>query len=174
MTWDQVSLFHNKFLLCVCLGHWQSWGLTHFMLFYFRKAHNPLTKKYLSMNSLSLLFPSVWSLWPLWPPQHVLSLFYHRRVLKDTGSEHQAAAARGHGGGTGERGCVSLPVSHLISRLLCSSLLCTGHMYSRQRRREVDGPLCWEASITSPVTMQKNDHPASGTEQTVMCGLRNK
>lgn len=106
--------------------------------------------------------------------QHVLSLFHHRRELKDTGSEHQAAPARGHGGGTGERGCVSLPVSHLISRLLCSGLLCTGHMYSTQRRGKVDGPLCREASITSLVTIQRNDQPASGTEQTLMCGLRNK
>lgn len=107
-------------------------------------------------------------------PHHVLSLFHHRRALKDIGNEQQASPAWGHGGETGEWGRVSLTVSHLISRLLFCVLLCTGHMYSRQRRGEVDGPLCREASITSLVMMQRNDQLASGTEQTLMHGLKNK
>lgn len=45
MTRDQVSLFHNRLRLCVCLRHWQSWGLAHFLVFFwYRKALNPLTK----------------------------------------------------------------------------------------------------------------------------------
>lgn len=51
---------------------------------------------------------------------------------------------------------------------LCSGLLCAGHMDSRQRRAQVDGPLWREASVTSLVTTQRNDQPASGTEQTLM------
>lgn len=35
MTRDQVSLFHNRLRLCVCLRHWQSWGLAHFLFFFY-------------------------------------------------------------------------------------------------------------------------------------------
>lgn len=173
-TWHGIRfLYFTISFNCVSASSNESWGLTRLWFFTAEKAHNPLTKNIWAWTSyLSYFYLFNLCHFNLYDPSACAFTFSPPEGAE--GNEQQAAPGPGHGGGTGERGCGSLPVSHLISRLLCSGLLCTGHMYSRQRRGEADGPLCREASITSLVTMQRNDQPASGTAQTLMCGLRNK
>lgn len=131
------------------------------MRFPAEKVHNPPPEKTQLICDNPIRFVTLTSV----TSRPVLSQFHHRRPLKDAGPEHQAAPARGAVEGQVNGGRVSPPpVSHLISGLLCSGPLCSGHMYRTQRRGEVDGPLCRGASVTSPVTMQGNDQPASGTE----------
>lgn len=109
-TWHGIRFLYFTSFDSVSASGTESWGLTHFMSFTAEKDHNPLTKKYPSMNSLSLLFPSVLSLWPLWP----LSMCFH--VFTTGGCwRTQAMSTRLHLPGATEEGQVNGDVSHSLS-----------------------------------------------------------
>lgn len=69
---------------------------------------------------------------------------------------------------THDLGCIPLPASHSISGLLSATLLCPCHMYTKQRDREVDCPVCQEASITFMAWMHRNEETASNGEWTLI------
>lgn len=59
-TWHGIRFLYFTIRFdCVSASSNESWGLTHLRFFTAEKAHNPLTKKYLSMSILSLLFLSL-------------------------------------------------------------------------------------------------------------------